>query len=288
MSELALLFAAACKPPKHTPRTAQSYANRALRFVEWAENHDVVTTDQVTYSAVSKFIRHRTKEGAGPATINRDLVVLSRMFAFAKREGMIPSNPFRTEDFRELKLREPRPKPNAVTLSPKQIDTFLDKADELSPPPLAALFRLTAGSGIRIDEARHLDAQDVRFIDEEAGRAELTVTPKPGWTTKGYRYRTIPISKKTAEAVLLFVKMKANQALDDKTVWSEIKRVREAAGLPHFSMHDLRRAWASAMHHNGASIKQVSVWLGHADVQTTERYIRVYDAGTSGHEFLPR
>ena len=53
-------------------------------------------------------------------------------------------------------------------------------------------------------------------------------------------------------------------------------------------MHDLRRAWASAVHAKGASLKQVSVWLGHADVQTTERYIRVYLTSTSGHQFLPR
>ena len=88
--------------------------------------------------------------------------------------------------------------------------------------------------------------------------------------------------------MLTFVKTRHTQPIDDKTVWEEIKRVREAAGLPHFSMHDLRRAWASAMHHNGAPLKQVSVWLGHADVQTTERYIRVYDTGVTGHEYLPR
>ena len=49
---------------------------------------------------------------------------------------------------------------------------------------------------------------------------------------------------------------------------------RPRRSLPHFSMHDLRRAWASAMHHNGAPLKQVSVWLGHAEVATTERSLR--------------
>jgi site-specific recombinase XerD len=53
-------------------------------------------------------------------------------------------------------------------------------------------------------------------------------------------------------------------------------------------MHDLRRAWASAVHHNGASLKQVSVWLGHADVATTERYIRLFEQPSSGHEYPPR
>ncbi len=47
-------------------------------------------------------------------------------------------------------------------------------------------------------------------------------------------------------------------------------------------------ACTSAVHQKGASLKQVSVWLGHADVQTTERYIRVFLTQSSGHEFLPR
>jgi site-specific recombinase XerD len=50
----------------------------------------------------------------------------------------------------------------------------------------------------------------------------------------------------------------------------------------------LRRAWASAMHANGASIKQVSVWLGHPTIAVTERYIRIFATESTGHEFLPR
>ena len=147
----------------------------------------------------------------------------------------------------------------------------------------SSLFRVTAGSGIRMDEARHLEASD---IDVEKG--VLTVTPKKDWTTKGYRYRDIPVSKATAEAGLAFVANKDKVPLSQRSVWEEVERVRKLASLPHFSMHDLRRAWASAVHANGASLKQVSVWLGHAEIQTTERYIRVYLDETTGHQYLPR
>jgi integrase len=76
--------------------------------------------------------------------------------------------------------------------------------------------------------------------------------------------------------------------LDDKATWDAIRRVREELKLPKFSMHDLRRAWASAMHANGASIKQVSVWLGHSTTAVTERYVRIFSTESTGHEFLPR
>jgi site-specific recombinase XerD len=85
-----------------------------------------------------------------------------------------------------------------------------------------------------------------------------------------------------------YISLRGTAALDDRSVWMQLEVARLAAGLYKFSMHDLRRAWASAVHHNGASLKQVSVWLGHADIATTERYIRVFDQRTSGHAFLPR
>jgi site-specific recombinase XerD len=283
LSALGLKFAEYCQPPRHTPNTAASYTNRFTMFVEWAEHRRVVTTAQITYAIMMQYVRTRSHEGAGPATINRDVIAVRLAFAFALREGLIADDPFDSRTFRALKLKEPRGKPNMLTMSPAQIDTFLDVADTMAPPVYAALFRLAAGSGVRIDEARHVDLGDV-----DDARKILTITPKPGWTTKGYRYRNIPISERTAKAVRSFVATRAGVTLDDKSVWRELHRVRVAAEVPRFTMHDLRRAWASAMHANGASLKQVSVWLGHADIATTERYIRIFETQTEGHEYLPR
>jgi len=278
-----MTFVEYCRPPRHTQKTADSYAKRVLFFVEWAEAKNVRRADEITFKLMSKYVRSRTDAGARAPTVNRDITPVRQMFAFAKREGLIAVNPFKHEDFESLKLREPRPKPNALALSPQQVDLFLDTADRMSHRTYAALFRLTAGSAIRIDEARHLDARD---IDEARGL--LTITPKPNWTTKGSWVPSWAAPARTAAAVKAFVAFQDEVALDDKSVWKEIQRVRKAASLPKFSIHDLRRAWASAVHANGASLKQVSVWLGHADVQTTERYIRVFLTETTGHQFLPR
>ncbi len=110
-----------------------------------------------------------------------------------------------------------------------------------------------------------------------------SVTPKKNWTTKGHRSRDVPISKNTIKALLAFVSVRGTATLDEKIVWNEIQRVRKAAKVPRFSIHDLRRAWASAMHANGASVKQVSVWLGHSSVDVTERYIRLFQPESAGH-----
>jgi integrase/recombinase XerD len=288
LTVMVMKFAESCRPPRYTPRTATGYLARLAHFVEWAEQHGVRTAAEVTFAVMSKYVKSRAKDKVGAATINRTLCAVSVCFKHCRREGLIATNPFVSEDFRDLRLREPRPKPNAVTLSPLQVDAALECADRTCAAAIAALLHLTAGSGIRYDEAHHVDIGDVKLIDEQAGRALLTITPKPGWTTKGYRFRDIPVSVTTAKAALEFAKLKAGAPTDQKTVWLELRRISKEAGLPDFSAHDLRRAWASAMHSNGASMKQVSVWLGHAEVQTTERYVRIFVGATMGHEFLPR
>jgi len=45
------------------------------------------------------------------------------------------------------------------------------------------------------------------------------------------------------------------------------------AGLEHIAPHDLRRTCAKLCHSNGGELEQIQFLLGHASVQTTERYL---------------
>ena len=47
----------------------------------------------------------------------------------------------------------------------------------------------------------------------------------------------------------------------------------EKAGLKHIAPHDLRRTCAKLCHSNGGELEQIQFLLGHASVQTTERYL---------------
>src|ERR1700751_2111130 len=56
-------------------------------------------------------------------------------------------------------------------------------------------------------------------------------------------------------------------------VWYVVKTCCERAGLQHIAPHDLRRTCAKLCHTNGGEIEQIQFLLGHASVQTTERYL---------------
>lgn len=284
LSAVAAQYAEHLQPPRATAKTAATYTNRVLAFVEWCEANAVTRMAEVTFSLMATYVRERgTKVKA--RTVNRDVMPVARMFAFARREGLIPTNPFRTEDFRELKLREPEARPQTLTLSPTDVIRVVKASAELLTPGHSALIAVVAGSGLRISEALHLDAEDVVVLDDKRGF--IVVASKANWQPKNYRCRRVPVTFATCQAALEFMRTRDSVRLDDKATWDALKKVSEHLGLPRFSMHDLRRAWASALHANGMSLKQVSVLLGHSGIAVTERYVRIFNTEHTGHEFLP-
>jgi integrase len=52
-----------------------------------------------------------------------------------------------------------------------------------------------------------------------------------------------------------------------------VKRYAKRIGLNHLAPHDLRRTCVRLCHEAGGELEQIRFLLGHASVQTTERYI---------------
>ena len=61
--------------------------------------------------------------------------------------------------------------------------------------------------------------------------------------------------------------------LSEKVVWQLIKPYAAAAGVPGIAPHDLRRTCAKLCRAGGGELEQIQMLLGHASVQTTERYL---------------
>ena len=53
--------------------------------------------------------------------------------------------------------------------------------------------------------------------------------------------------------------------------------IRDEAGLPGLRLHDLRHTWASVAAMNGVDMVTIAKLLGHALVETTERYVYLAD-----------
>jgi site-specific recombinase XerD len=63
------------------------------------------------------------------------------------------------------------------------------------------------------------------------------------------------------------------RGLSQNVVWYVVRTCCERAGLEHIAPHDLRRTCAKLCHDRGGELEQIQFLLGHASVQTTERYL---------------
>ena len=64
-----------------------------------------------------------------------------------------------------------------------------------------------------------------------------------------------------------------NAGVTANVVWYAVKRCARRAGIEKLAPQDLRRSCARLCHGCGGELEQIQFLLGHASVQTTERYI---------------
>jgi site-specific recombinase XerD len=247
----------------NTPKTAYELHLNLRRIVTWCEQRKVVGSRQVDKQIVEDYKSARRFDQVSAARINRELDSWRRMMKMAVE--LNAAHPRVLEAF--VKLREPRPDPHGVTLNKAQCARLLK---EIAQPGYRALARAALGSGLRDEELRHVEVADVRTH-------EVSVTPKPGWATKSHHYRVVPISAPTRKALLTWIEARDSSKLniDKKRVWVVLQAACAAAKVPPTSLHELRRAGASHWYDAGVPLKVISSWLGHADVATTERYLRL-------------
>ena len=61
--------------------------------------------------------------------------------------------------------------------------------------------------------------------------------------------------------------------MTQNVVWYAVKGCAKRAGIDRLAPHDLRRSCARWCHVAGGELEQIQFLLGHASVQTTERYL---------------
>jgi integrase len=148
----------------------------------------------------------------------------------------------------------------------------------------AAIFLTAAFTGLRMGELFALRWRDIDFAGSSvrvraSHYAGNLTTPKSG------KVRAVPLAPDVASA-LAALGQRAHWAGDDDLVFagdtgsyldgSALRRRYKAtlghAGLRPLRFHDLRHTFGTRMIAK-ADIRRVQEWMGHADIQTTMRYL---------------
>jgi integrase len=145
-----------------------------------------------------------------------------------------------------------------------------------------AILAVLLGCGLRRSEVAaltftHLQLRDERWciVDLVGKHGRIRTTPMPNWVKIAGDTWTTPAL--IAEGHVFRPVNRADRAigarLGEKVVWQMLQQYAEAIGVPGIAPHDLRRTCAKLCRAAGGELEQIQMLLGHASVQTTERYL---------------
>jgi integrase len=235
---------------------------------------------EIDYQMIQEFKVERmksiTRHGRvrKPASVNRELAILSGIFRIAVDYDEITDNPCR----KVQKL----PENNQRTrhLSFEEEDRLFAKLTG-NREYLRSIVTVAIYAGPRRGELLKLRWSDVDF-------ALNTINFKQ---TKTNKDRSVPMEP-IVRSVLLELREVAGDLEyvfvnpDTGTRYTEVKRsfasaCREA-GISDFTFHDLRHTFGTRLADAGVDIVKIKELMGHASIVTTMRYIHATDQGKRG------
>jgi len=169
-------------------------------------------------------------------------------------------------------------------LSLRQAQALLSAPDTTTVRGLRdrAILAVLLGCGLRRSEVAaltftHLQQRDGRWciVDLVGKHGRVRTAPMPTWVkfaidawrcpadvAQGHVFRSVNRADRVT-----------GEGLGEKVVWQLIRPYAETAGVPGIAPHDLRRTCAKLCRAGGGELEQIQLLLGHASVQTTERYL---------------
>jgi integrase/recombinase XerD len=255
-------------------------------FICFASHRGIDAVEEVTFEMLRDYqhqlFSHRKRDGLPLSfgTQAQRLVPVAQFFSWLRRSGRITSNPAA-----DLTMPRPDRRLPEATLSASEMAAVLSAPDVSRPLGLRDRAVLEVFYSCALRRAELIDL-GVRDVDYDRG----TVFVRCG---KGSKDRYVPIGERALFWLRLYVELARPGFVTDRypehlflsSVGTPLcpdwlsRKVRKYLALAGVdkrgSCHLLRHTVATLMLEGGADIRYVAEMLGHARLETTQRYTRV-------------
>jgi len=266
--EALTLFQRYLERKNYASHTIQSYLHDLQGF--FAQGHPNVLA--ITPAEVERYIEQQQTQDLSPATINRRLCALRRLYVYLREERAYDLVvPVRLTHY----LKKDRPLPHP--LKDEEVQRLFAVIHDLRD---RAIVTLILRAGLRVEEVVNLELDDL-----DLPRQRLIV--RGG---KGGKDRRVYLSEDAVAALDAYLHHRADahyprlflvqkgtykgQGLSVRGVQKRLEYYARQAGV-QVSSHRLRHTFATNLLEGGADIVTVQDLLGHAQVTTTQRYTQV-------------
>lgn len=221
--------------------------------------------DQI--EGTGKYKKHRVDQGATPASINRELAVLSHLYSNAVKWKWVTHRPFKIERMTEDEGR-------IVYLTEEQAARLVEAARASDTPLLWLFIEIGLGTSMRRMEilsiaVRHISIarQSIHIPKAKAGRREQPMTPRLTEILRAH-LEGLP---KGQEWLFPAPKSKSGHTV---AIEKAYRRAVEAAGLDPKEVvrHTLRHTAITHLVQAGVDLSAVKRVSGHKTLAMVERY----------------
>ena len=265
----------------HGVAAENSRRNYALALDELAE-FCRKREQPLSRTLILEFRADMLERNLSPSTINVKLSAARKLVGEARRAGVISA-----EDASQMS-DIPNVRQSGVRLGnwltkeqAKQLLAVPDRSTVKGKRDYVILALLTA-CALRRNELAMLKMETIQLREGRWVLADLC--------GKGRRVRTVAVPMWVKQAIEVWTAEAGikdgrllrrvtkggkvvDEGLSDWAVWSVVGQAARQIGVERFGAHDLRRTCAKLCRKAGGDLEQIKFLLGHASIQTTERYL---------------
>ena len=262
-----------------SPITKRVYNLGLDEFFEWFGREPRPGFTKATVSAWRVALEAR---GLGSISINVRITAVRKLAVEAADNGLLA--PELASGITRIKGVKSKGVRVGNWLSIRQAQTLLNTPDVSTKKGLRdrAMLAVLLGCGLRRSEVaaltlKHIQQRDGRWciVDLVGKHGRVRTIPMPTWVKVAIDTWTLAAG--LVEGHVLRPVNRADQAqgeqVSEKVVWQLLQPYARAAGVPGIAPHDCRRTCAKLCRAAGGELEQIQLLLGHASVQTTERYL---------------
>ena len=262
-----------------SPGSRRVYEFALNQFIAWYCSEPRLAFNRIVVARYRMYLESRH---LAANTINQQLAAVRRLAHEAADAGLLSpelaAGISRVKGVKQLGFR------SGNWLSAEQTSEVLKQTggDTMRAKRDYAMLAMLFGCGFRRSELVGLQLDDIQMrqghwavVDLVGKGGHIRTVPIPSWVkaaldqwteaagiTEGRIFRAVARTGKIW-----------GDGISQNVVWYVVRSCCQRTGLDHIAPHDLRRTCAKLCHDSGGELEQIQFLLGHASVQTTERYL---------------
>ena len=256
--------------------TTAAYRRDLVDFVEWCSRGGLEGPRSIDRLGLRRYLAFLNTRQYAKRTVARKASAIRRYFSWARRTGLIDTDPATTLRSPSGEGRLPR------VLDGEELRHILEPDHERDDEPDwrrrrdDAILEMLYGSGLRVSELCGIDVDRI-----DLRRHLVTV-----WG-KGGKERRVPMSLAGVETLRVWLTARREVAGDQSGAalflnahgrrlgTRDVRRILDERAENPTHPHALRHTYATHLLDGGADLRSVQELLGHSDVVTTQRYTHV-------------